>query len=116
MIEEGRSMVSAARTHGVDPATVYNWLDRGESEHKAGNKNEFADFYHRIVRAKGYGEEWYFNMVVEIARDEGDHRFLASLMKQRYPDSWGDTDTGVDARKLEVHLPENAIPHERNKH
>ena len=34
----------------------------------------------------------------------GDLRFIASLMTQRYPDSWGDTETGVEADtvKLEV--------------
>lgn len=106
MLEEGRSMESAARTNGVDPATVYNWLDRGEAEYKQDNSNEYRDFYERVVRAKGHGEEWYFNTVVQIAKEEGDHRFLASLMKQRYPDSWGDTETGVDAEQTVIQIPD----------
>ena len=42
--------------------------------------------------------------IIELAEENEDHRFLMSLMKQRYPDSWGDTETGVkaDTVKLEV--------------
>jgi len=107
MVEEGRSINSAARVHNISVPTIYNWLDRGESEYKEGNENIFAEFFQRITRAKGYGEEWYFNTVVEIAKEEGDHRFLASLMKQRYPDSWGETDTGVDADTVTIEVSED---------
>lgn len=98
-LERGKSMNSAARKVGIDPATVYNWLDRGESEYQDGNtENEYAEFYERITRARGKGEDHYFQTVWEIAKEEGDHRFLASLMKQRYPDSWaeGEDGPGVD--------------------
>lgn len=97
-LERGKSLNSAARKVGVTPQTVYNWIDRGESEYEEGNENEYADFFERITRARGQGEDHYFQTVWEIAKEEGDHRFLASLMKQRYPDSWaeGDDGPGVD--------------------
>lgn len=101
-IEQGKSMQSAARMASVDPTTVYNWLDKGEGQ-EAG---VYADFHKRITRAKGYGEDRYFKTVFEMAKEEGDHRFLASLMKQRYPDSWGDTDTGVDADTVTLEVSE----------
>ena len=97
-IERGKSINSAARMAGITPQTVYNWLDRGEDE----QNTVYADFFERITRAKGYGEDKYFNVIWEMAKEEGDHRFLASLMKQRYPDSWEDTDTGVEASEIKV--------------
>lgn len=106
-IEQGRSLNSASRMAGITPNTVYNWLDRGEAEVKAGNDNEYTEFFRRVTRAKGHGEEYYFGLALELARENEDHRFIASLMKQRYPDSWGDTDTGVDAEKTVINLPDS---------
>jgi len=105
-IEQGKSLNSAARMAGVDPSTVYGWVDRGEAAIEAGKENEFADFYKRLTHAKGYGEDFYFGLALELARENGDHRFIASLMKQRYPDSWGDTETGVDADVVDVNISE----------
>ena len=103
-IEAGKSITSAARMAGVSRNTVFNWLDRGEAEKQADNDNEYTEFLDRITRAKGYGEDFYMNLALELARENGDHRFIASLMKQRFPESWGETETGVsaDTVKLEV--------------
>jgi len=97
-IENGKSMQSAARMAGVTPQTVYNWLDRGKDQ----DEGIYKECFERITHAKGHGEDKYFSTIWEMAKEEGDHRFLASLMKQRYPDSWGETDTGVDADTIEV--------------
>lgn len=101
-IEQGKSLNSAARMAGVDPSTVYGWIDRGESQLKNNEDNEFTDFYKRLTRAKGNGEDFYFNLALQLAKENEDHRFIASLMKQRYPDSWGETDTGVEATEINV--------------
>ena len=105
-IESGKSLNSAARMAGVDPTTVYGWLDRGEGEIKAGKENEYTEFYNRLTHAKGHGEDFYFNLALELAEEHEDHRFIASLMKQRYPDSWGETDTGVDADTVKLEVSE----------
>jgi len=104
-IEQGKSIQSAARMNGITPQTVYNWLDRGEED----ENSIYADFFDRITRARGYGEETYFNVVWEIAKEQGDHRFLASLMKQRYPDAWAsDEDApGVDTNATVIEIPES---------
>ena len=97
-IEQGKSIASSARMAGVTPQTVHNWLERGEAE----EEGVFAQFFDRIARAKGHGEDFYFSLALELAKENEDHRFIASLMKQRYPDSWGETETGVDADTITV--------------
>ncbi len=106
-IEQGKSLTSAARMAGVDRTTVYGWLDRGEADIESGKDNVFTDFYHRLTRAKGHGEDFYFELALELARENGDHQFIASLMKQRYPDSWGETETGVETDTTVINLPES---------
>jgi len=106
-VEEGKSITSAARMAGVDRTTVYGWVDRGEADKEAGKDNEFVDFYDRLTHAKGHGEDFYFNLALELARENEDHRFIASLMKQRYPDSWGETETGVDADTVKLEVSED---------
>lgn len=101
-LEAGKSLNSAARMAGVTPQVVYNWLDRGEAEREQGKDNEYTEFLERITHAKGHGEDFYFNLALELARENEDHRFIASLMKQRYPDSWGETETGVEAAEFNV--------------
>jgi transposase-like protein len=103
-IEQGKSLNSAARMAGVDPTTVIGWADRGESEKEAGKDNEYVEFYERLTRAKGHGEEFYFSLAMQLAKENEDHRFIASLMKQRYPDSWQDAETGVEADTVEIVL------------
>jgi len=97
-IENGKSITSAARMAGVSRNAVYSWLEKGEDQ----DEGVYADFHDRITRAKGHGEDFYFNLALELARENEDHRFIASLMKQRYPDSWGETETGVDADTITV--------------
>jgi hypothetical protein len=105
-IEQGKSITSAARMAGVDRTTVYGWLDRGEADIESGKENVFTEFYHRLTRAKGYGEDFYFELALDLARENGDHQFIASLMKQRYPDSWGETETGVSSPDIEISVSE----------
>ena len=106
-LEAGKSLNSAARKAGITPQTVFNWLDRGEAEREKGNENAYTEFLERITRAKGHGEDFYFNLALQLAKEDGDHRFIASLMKQRYPDSWGDTETGVEADTVKLEVSEN---------
>lgn len=105
-LEQGKSLNSAARKAGVTPQTVFNWLDRGQAEKEQDAENAYTEFLERITRAKGYGEDFYFNLALELAKENGDHRFIASLMKQRYPDSWGETETGVESDGVTINVSE----------
>jgi len=106
-IEQGRSMRSAARKQDLTPHTVMNWMQRGEADLEEDKENEYTEFFTRITRAKGYGEEWYLDTIMELAEENEDHRFLMSLMKQRYPDSWGETETGVEADTVKLEVSED---------
>lgn len=97
-IEAGKSMTIAARKAGVSRNSVYSWIEKGEDQ----DEGVYADFHDRIRRARGEGEDFYLSLALQMAKENGDHRFIASLMKQRYPDSWADTETGVEAAEFNV--------------
>ena len=111
-VEAGKSLTSAARMAGVDRTTVYGWIDKGEAAKEAGEDNEFTEFYDRLTRAKGHGEDFYYNLALELAKENEDHRFIASLMKQRYPDSWAESEgsPGVDTEGITINI-QDANPH-----
>lgn len=92
MIERGHSIRAAARANGVHHHTILNWLSRGEEQ----DEGIFADFFDRITRAQGEGERAYVDAIMEIAKETDDPYMLMSMLKQRYPDSWGETDIGGD--------------------
>jgi hypothetical protein len=92
-IAEGKSIVSAARMTGITPKTVYNWLERGQDA----DEGIYAEFFQAFTRAKGHGEDYYVETILDIATEEGDLATLMSMLKQRYPDSWQDVDRGEQA-------------------
>jgi transposase-like protein len=102
-IESGKSITSAARMAGVSRNAVYDWMEKGETQ----EEGVYAEFHDRLMRARGHGEDFYYNLALELAKENEDHRFIASLMKQRYPDSWGDTETGVEADTVEINVSED---------
>lgn len=105
-IEQGKSMTIAARKAGVSRNAVYSWIEKGEDQ----DEGIYSDFHDRIRRARGEGEDFYLSLALEMAKENGDHRFIASLMKQRYPDSWAEDDDspGVDTDAIVINVPEDA--------
>ena len=89
-IENGASITAACRQAGINRATFYNWMDSGEDQ----EEGLYADFFDRVVRARGVGEEHYRRIAFDIAREEGDTATLMAMLKQRYPESWGEVDRG----------------------
>lgn len=102
MIEEGHSIAAAARSNDITSQTFFNWMERGEQA----DAGPFADFFDRITRARGTGEARYVDAIVEIAKENDDTATLMSLLKSRYPDSWGDVERGEQAGGVEVVIPE----------
>ena len=104
MIEQGQSMTAAARAHSISKTTIFNWLQRGEAEKQVGHDNEYTDFLDRITRARGKGEQLYVSQLRTMAAEEGDTATLMAMLKQRYPDSWGEVDRGEQTGGVNVYL------------
>lgn len=103
MIEDGHSIGAAARSNGITVKTFFNWMERGQQA----DSGPFAEFFHRITRARGVGEKQYVDAIVEIARETEDTATLMSLLKSRYPEAWSDVDRGEQTSGgVEVVVPE----------
>lgn len=92
-IEGGSSIQEACRRAGVHREQFYRWMQYGDEE-EAGPFQEFRD---RLVRARGEGEAQYREALIDIAKENGDTATLMAMLKQRYPESWGDVDRGQQA-------------------
>ena len=90
MIENGHSITAACRSNGIGQSTFYDWMEWGEE----GRDPIFSEFSDRIVRARGAGETQLVDDILDAARDKGDTRTLLSVLRSRYPESWGDADAG----------------------
>lgn len=102
-IAEGKTITDAARMCGINRVTIYNWLERGESE----DHGPFKDFFDAIERARGHRGDYYHSLALDLAIENGDHRFIMSLLKTMEPDVWGDTKTGVEAAQPIIELPDS---------
>jgi len=103
MIEQGQSIEAAARANNIHPSNVYEWVAKGEEQ----EEGVYADFRERFTRAKGIREQNYFDLIRELAKEQGDHRFLMSMLKRRHPESWGETETGVEADTVKLEVSES---------
>lgn len=102
VIESGGSIREACRRAGVHQEQFYRWMQYGEEE-EAG---PFADFRERLVRARGEGEAKYRDTLMMLAEETGDTATLMAMLKQRYPDSWGEVDRGEQQGGVVVNVNE----------
>lgn len=102
VIEDGGSIREACRKAGVHREQFGRWMEYGDEE-DAGPFQEFRD---RLVRARGQGEAEYRKALLQIAKDTDDAATLMSMLKQRYPDSWGDAKRGEQAGGVVVNVGE----------
>lgn len=101
MLENGHSVSAACRCNGIGQSTFYEWLDKADQQDE-GIYREFAD---RVARARGTGERELVDELLEMAREERDARTLLSVLKNRYPESWGESDAaGTTEERVEVYL------------
>lgn len=100
VIEQGGSIREACRRAGTHKETFYRWMQYGEEE-DAGPFQEFRD---RLVRARGEGEASYRQSLMQIAIECEDTATLMAMLKQRYPESWGDVDRGEQASGVVVNV------------
>lgn len=101
-IEQGASITEAARKNGIHRETFGNWMKRGQEQ----DEGIFAEFFDRLTRARGQGEGSYRSALMQIAIENGDTATLMAMLKQRYPESWGDVDRGAQASGVTVNVSE----------
>ena len=101
-IESGSSIREACRRSGVHPEQFYRWMQYGEEE----PESAFGAFRERLVRARGEGEAQYRQTLIQLAEETGDTATLMAMLKQRYPESWGDVDRGEQSGGVVVNVSE----------
>lgn len=100
VIEGGASISEACRRAGVHKEQFYRWMQYGEEE-EAGPFQEFRD---RLMRARGEGEAEYRETLIELAKQTNDTATLMTMLKQRYPESWGDVKRGEQTGGVVVNV------------
>ena len=101
MLEDSHSIAAVCRCNGISRSTFYEWLKKGDQQ----EEGIYSDFSDRVARARGAGERQLVDEVLEQAREMGDTRTILSVLKSRYPDSWGDADaTEEDGGTVNIHL------------
>jgi transposase-like protein len=100
VIEDGGSLREASRKSGVHREQIGRWMEYGADE-DAGPFQEFRD---RLIRARGEGEGQYRKALIDIAHENDDTATLMAMLKQRYPESWGDVDRGEQASGVTVNV------------
>lgn len=90
-VEQGKSLSLAARKAGISPSTVIRWIQVGEDQ-EAG---EYREFFERLTRALGHGQDMWESMLLEAAKD--DPATIMAVLKTQYPDEWGDAKRGDQA-------------------
>lgn len=102
IIEQGGSITEACRRAGIHRETFGNWMQRGEEQ----SEGVFAEFFDRLVRARGEGEGTYRQALLQTAIETDDTATLMAMLKQRYPDSWGDVNRGEQQGGVVVNVGE----------
>ncbi|MDL5361363.1 hypothetical protein [Halalkalicoccus sp. NIPERK01] len=100
MLEQGQSVAAACRCNGIGTTTFYEWLDRGDKQ----EEGIYADFADRVARARGAGEAELVDELLEMVRETGDTRTMLSVIKSRYPESWGDAEAAEEGGTVNIHL------------
>jgi len=100
VIENGGSIREACRRASVHTSTFYSWMEYGEEE----PESAWGEFRERLVRARGEGEGQYRQTLMQIAEENGDTATLMAMLKQRYPESWGDVDRGEQSSGVVVNV------------
>jgi len=102
IIEQGGSISEACRRAGIHRETFGNWMNRGSDQ----DEGVFAEFFDRLTRARGEGEGTYRQALMQMAIESDDTATLMAMLKQRYPESWGEVDRGEQQGGVVVNVGE----------
>lgn len=110
-IAEGKSDAEAFRKANLHPSTKGNWLQKVDEPENIPKEPDFDEspfgyFFRRYTHARGLGEEFYTDKIMDLAVETADIESLMAMLKQRYPESWGDVDRGEQADTIRMEVSE----------
>lgn len=85
---EGYTLTQAAAVVGVAPATVREWIRRGEGEDDREGTEPYATFATAIRRARAEVEVEMLESIQQAA-DAGQWRAAAWYLERSHPERWG---------------------------
>jgi len=98
-VEEGVPLVAACRMNDIAHQTHSNWMERGQEQ----DEGIFAEYFGRLARALGHDQNEKTQEMWEAAKERNDTGAMLTVLKQRYPETWGESDIGeANTVKLEV--------------
>lgn len=111
VIENGGSIREACNRADLHPETFYSQLERGEADKLEGNDDTIhAKFHERLTRAIGNSEGMYRQAILKIAIQTNDLETLLTMLKQRHPESWGQTNRGEQTGgNLDVTIKDSVV-------
>lgn len=89
-LEEGVPLVAACRLNGITHDTHRNWMQLGEEQ----EEGPYAEYFGRLTRALGHDQREKTQLMWQAAKENGDTATMLTVLKQRYPETWGETDIG----------------------
>lgn len=100
-VEQGKSFSLACRKAGITPSTGIRWLQEGEEQ----EEGEYREFFERLTRAKGHGQDVWESRLLEVADDPAT---IMAILKTQYPDEWGDAKRGDQAgSETVINIPDS---------
>ena len=96
LIRAGNYMEIAAQAAGINVATMYRWLQRGEET----NSGKYHEFREAIMRARAEAEARNVTLIQTAAR--ADWRAAAWFLERSFPDRWGGKQVVEHSGKLLV--------------
>lgn len=87
-VRDGLPITAAAESCGVSPATVREWLRRGEGRDDRPAQEPYATFATEVRAAEADLEREALECV-QAAADRGTWRAAAWFLERRFPERWG---------------------------
>ncbi|WP_226040857.1 helix-hairpin-helix domain-containing protein [Natrinema sp. DC36] len=100
MLQQGHSVAAACRCNGIGQSTFYEWLEKADKQ----GEGIYADFADEVASARGMGEATLVDDLLEMAREKKDTKAILSVLKNRFPESWGEVEEGDEGSTVEVFL------------
>lgn len=82
LLRAGNYMQTAARLCGVDPVTIWRWMQRAETQ-KTG---PLRDFYDAVIKAGAYAEA---HALLKVRRGDRNWQSSAWYLERRFPGRFG---------------------------